>query len=172
MKYDYWHARTLRASMFVYPKRCAFSNSLKWAFCLNDDFNRTTLCFIRLLVVLHSYCTCKCVKDELSREHLNAARDHQGCREEEEEEEGEGEGEEEVEADRGEAWRRSLISKAADWGKHLDFPRSWKDDWKPREDRMEEKKQFLCGVVEGESGRLHNWPPWRSCDLSFSFFFS
>lgn len=37
------------------------------------------------------------------------------------------------------------------------------------EDRMEEKKQFLCGVVEGKSGRLHNWPPVRSCD-SFFFF--
>lgn len=52
-------------------------------------------------------------------------------------------------------------------GEHLVFPRLWGPDWKGSsgaELRMENREQFLCGVVEGKKGRLKTWPPVRSYD--------
>lgn len=114
-----------------------------------------------------SFMSVKCWKAGTSAEHPNASREPQRCREKERERR------------RRRRWR--LIEE-----KHEDYPRCLSEQagrasrlpsrvrgrleaegGSGEEDRMEEKKQFLCGVVEGKSGRLHNWPPVRSCDSFF-----
>lgn len=103
-----------------------------------------------------SFMSVKCWKAGTSAEHPNASREPQRCREKERERR------------RRRRWR--LIEE-----KHEDYPRCLSEQagrasrlpsrvrgrleaegGSGEEDRMEEKKQFLCGVVEGKSGRLHN----------------
>lgn len=60
-----------------------------------------------------------------------------------------------MEADGGEARRRSPVSEHPDGGEHLVLPRSTgagleAEGGSGAKDRMEDKKQFLCGVVEGK----------------------
>lgn len=72
-----------------------------------------------------------------------------------------------VEADRGKAWRTSPYWTDGRWASRLPSPvraRLEAEGSSGAELRMENKEQFLCGVVEGKRGRLKTWPPVRSYD--------